>query len=60
MSQGERRVGVSYSERCLVAPAPQLRARIRERLQARGRCRPGGRAPAQPFGRRIVRDSTTV
>ena len=33
MSQGERRVGVSYCERCLVAPAPQLRARIRERLR---------------------------
>jgi immune inhibitor A len=33
MSQGDRRVGVSYCERCLVAPAPQLRARIRERLR---------------------------
>src|SRR4029453_8800693 len=28
-----RKVSVSFSDRCLVAPAPQLRARIRERLR---------------------------
>ena len=33
MCQCERKVVLSYSERCLVAPAPQLRARIRERLR---------------------------
>jgi immune inhibitor A len=32
MRQREPKVRVSYSERCLVAPSPQLRARIRERL----------------------------
>jgi immune inhibitor A len=33
MCQRDKKVRVSYSERCLVAPAPQLRARIRERLR---------------------------
>ena len=33
MAQVKRRVTLSYNERCLVAPAPQLRARIRERLR---------------------------
>lgn len=47
MARRERRPGHAYTDRCLVAPSPQLRARIRERVRSLG-------AGDVVAGRRIV------
>ncbi len=50
MSTRDTRVGLAYTERCLVAPSPQLRMRIRERVRsfaAAGDVMPGRRVVMQ-------------
>src|SRR5262245_46673313 len=62
MSQRKRSIQIAYNERCLVAPSPQLRSRLRERLRsaAAGVAIPGRRLALQPQNRPGFNDGLII
>jgi immune inhibitor A len=62
MSQRARKIHMAYHERCLVAPSPQLRTRLRERLRsaAAGIEIPGRRLALQPQNRPGFNDGLII
>ena len=63
MSARKRTIEVSWNERCLVAPSPQLRARVRERLRSAAASldvMPGRRLALQPQNRPGFNDGLII
>jgi immune inhibitor A len=64
MDERRFRLRIAYNERCLVAPSPQIRARIRERLRSVGAAAaefaPGRRLAIQPQNRPGFNDGLIV
>jgi immune inhibitor A len=64
MSERRFKIRIRYNERCLVAPSPQIRARIRERLRsvasATAEFAPGRRLTIQPQNRPGFNDGLII
>jgi len=62
MSQRGRKIQMAYHERCLVAPSPQLRTRLRERLRSAAASIeiPGRRLALQPQNRPGFNDGLII